>query len=212
MIRVFVADDHALVREGLKRVISQHRDLQVVGEAGCGDQVLAAFETARWDVLVLDVGLPAPSGAEVLRILRAQDSRLGILMLSMHEEDGYALRLLQAGADGYLSKSRSPEEIIVAIRAVATEGKYLTPRLATLLLEGDHGPAATLAVLSDRELEILRLIVRGRSPSLVAADLGLAPSTVSTHLARIKSKLALHSTAELVELALRTGLLERTPG
>jgi DNA-binding NarL/FixJ family response regulator len=209
MIRVFVVDDHAVVREGIKRIVQSAPDMMLMGEAGEGGEVLARAEREVWDVLLLDLSLPDRSGLDVLTRMKALRPQTKVVVLTMHAEDQYAVRVLRAGADGYLTKGRSSQELLDAIRAVATEGKYITARLAELLLSGhasgEH--AAPHEALSDREMEVLLLIGRGMTPSAVADALEVKPSTVSTHLRAIKDKLAAGSLGDLVQYAVRAGLV-----
>lgn len=207
MIRVFLAEDHAVLRDGLRRILAETGDITVVGDTDDGEEVLRRAEHERWDVVVLDLGLHKLDGAAVLRALRAAHPRLPVLILSMHPEDGFALRLLAAGAAGFVHKARPASVIVEAIRRVARGGRYITPELADRLLEQqgatDEDP---VQALTDRQLEILRLIGQGRSPSEVATALGLRASTVSTHLHHIKTRLGARTLGELVQYALRAGL------
>lgn len=208
MIRVFVVDDHAVVREGIKRIVQSAPDMMLMGEAGEGGEVLARAESEVWDVLLLDLSLPDRSGLDVLTRMKALRPQTKVVVLTMHAEDQYAVRVLRAGADGYLTKGRSSQELLDAIRAVATEGKYITARLAELLLSGRaSGEAAPHEALSDREMEVLLLIGRGMTPSTVADALEVKPSTVSTHLRAIKDKLGAGSLGDLVQYAVRAGLV-----
>ena len=208
MIRVFVVDDHAVVREGIKRIVQSAPDMMLMGEAGEGGEVLARAESEVWDVLLLDLSLPDRSGLDVLTRMKALRPQTKVVVLTMHAEDQYAVRVLRAGADGYLTKGRSSQELLDAIRAVATEGKYITARLAELLLSGRaSGEAAPHEALSDREMEVLLLIGRGMTPSAVADALEVKPSTVSTHLRAIKDKLGAGSLGDLVQYAVRAGLV-----
>lgn len=207
MIRVFLAEDHAILREGLRRILADTGDIVVIGDTDDGEDVVRRAASERWDVLVLDLGLTNLDGAAVLRAVIAVQPRLPVLILSMHPEDGYALRLLAAGAAGYVHKARPPAVVIDAIRRLARGGRYITPELADRLLEqqgaGDDDP---LAALTDRQLEVLRLVGHGRAPSEIAAALGLRASTVSTHLHHLKQRLGARTLGELVQYALRAGL------
>lgn len=208
MIRVFIADDHAIVREGVKRLLENESDLVVVGEAETGAGVIERAKAEVWDVLLLDLTLPDLNGLEVLKQVKAVRPRSKVLVLTMQNEDQYALRILKAGADGYLTKGHPGGEILDAIRKIAAGGKYLTPRLAELLLstraDADREPHE---MLTDREHDVLVMIGRGKTPSAVAHELGLSPSTVSTHISRIKTKLGLDSVGQLVQYAVRAGLV-----
>jgi two-component system invasion response regulator UvrY len=209
MIRVFLADDHEIVREGVKRVVMRAPDMAVVGEASDGEEVLARAEKEVWDVLVLDLTLPKRSGLDVLGRLKQRRPSLRIVVLTMHAEDQYAVRILRSGADAYLTKGRPSSELLDAIRAVAGGGKYITPRLGELLLAPvGSGGSAPHELFTDRELEVLIALARGSSPSAIADQLSVSPSTVSTHLRAIKTKLGAESLAALVQYALRVGLLE----
>ncbi len=202
MIDVFLADDHALVRDGCRRILEAEVDLRVVGDAANAATVLARAPLESWDVLVLDLELPDLSGQEVLRQLRELRPRLPVLIMSMYQEELFAARLLQAGARGYLSKERSATDLVTAVRQLHAGRTYLHPDVALRLL---HEPAPVEA-LSARELEVLRMLVGGRTPSQIAVALGLSASTVSTHLHRIKARVGARSLAELVQFALRSGI------
>ena len=208
MIRVFIADDHAVVRSGLQLVLEAEGEMTVVGTASDGLRAVQAEEVDRCDVVILDLSLPKLSGGEVLRRLRARRPELPIVILSMYPEDQYALHLLREGASAYLSKNRPPEEVIAAIRKVVRGGTYVTDTLADHALKapaaGDQPPHARL---SPREHEVFMLLAQGRSVSEIAAEMDLNLSTVSNHLRRIKEKLAVTTTAEIIGYAHRTGLL-----
>lgn len=209
MIRVFLADDHEIVREGVKRIVTRAEGMMVVGEAQSGDEVLTRAESETWDVLVLDLSMPGRSGLDVLTRLKQLKPALRIVVLTMHAEDQYAVRVLRAGADAYLTKGRPTAEVIEAIRVVAAGGKYITPRLGELLLapRGSGGSGLT-ELLTDRELEVLVALAKGASPSAIAESLAVSPSTVSTHLRAIKTKLGVESLAALVQHAIKAGLLD----
>ena len=207
MIRVVLADDHQVVREGIQRILADLEDVCVVGQAGDGDALLAFLRETPCDVVVLDLGLPGRSGMDVLKTIRAAGSKVKVLVFSMQPEDQYAIRILEAGAHGYLTKGRSPDELIHAIRAIAAGGRYLTPQLADLLMSHrDARSEAPHGVLTDRELDILTMLCRGRRPSDVATDLSLSPSTVSTHIGRMKKKLGVSSLGELIRYAMKSGI------
>jgi DNA-binding NarL/FixJ family response regulator len=209
MIRVFLADDHDVVREGVKRLVDAGPDLAVVGEASTGASVLEQARLEAWDVLVLDLSLPDLSGLEVLKQVKVIRPRLHVLVLTMQGEDQYALRILKAGADGYLTKGRPGSEILDAIRTIAAGGKYLTPRLAELLLSTRaDSERAPHEMLTDREHDVLVMVGRGKTPSAIANELGVSPSTVSTHIQRVKTKLGLESLGQLVQYAVRAGLAD----
>lgn len=206
MIRIFVVDDHAVVREGIKRLVSSAPDMVLVGEAEDGDEVLARAEHEVWDVLLLDLSLPGRSGFDVLTKMKQRRPQTKVVVFTTHAEDQYAVRVLRAGADGFLTKGRSSQELLDAIRKVASEGKYVTARLADLLLSGTSERAPHES-LTDREMDVLLMLGRGMTPSAVATSLDVSPSTVSTHIRNIKSKLALDSLGAIVQYAVRAGLV-----
>lgn len=202
MIRVFLADDHAVLRDGLKRILHDAGDIEVVGETGDGREVLRRASTEPWDVLVLDLSLAGRSGLEVLHDLRAAHRAARVLVLTMHAEGPWVERVFQAGALGFLSKGAESEAVVDAIRAVASGRRY--GRAAP---EASATGATPHAELSARQMEILVMIGRGKSPKEIAGALDLRASTVSTHLQRIKTALALSTNSELAQYALRAGLV-----
>lgn len=208
MTRVFIADDHAVVRDGLRAVLSATDDLVVVGDAATGEEVLRRAPVEAWDVLVLDLQLADMSGLTVLRRLRPLVPRLGVLVLSMHPEDQYAVHILQAGASGFLNKGRPAAVLLEAVRTIGAGRRYVTPDLAALLLSSEGPHDEPHHALTPRELEILIHVGRGMSTSLIAKALDLSATTVSTHLARIKTKLGLETTGQLAQYALRAGLVQ----
>lgn len=208
MIRILIADDHAIVRAGLKRILAEHPDMKIVGEAADGDETLAALKDLGTDVLLLDVSMPGPGVLEVIGRLRARQTRPSILVLSVHAEEQYAVRTLRAGASGYLMKDRTPEELVDAIRKVHAGGRYISESLAeklalNLVSEGDSRPHEKL---SDREFEVMLGLVAGESSKEIAGRLALSPKTVSTYRARVLEKLELKTTADLVRYALENDL------
>lgn len=205
MIRVFLADDHAVLRDGLRRILGDAQDLAVVGEAGDGREVLRRAATEPWDVLVLDLSLVGMSGLEVLRGLRAAGLAVPVLVLTMHVEGPWVERVVQLGAKGFLSKGAAAETVIEAIRAVASGGVY---GLATVAASsGADTAGGAHPALSARQLEILIMIGRGMGPKEIAGALDLRATTVSTHLQRIKVALELRTNSELAQYALRSGLV-----
>jgi DNA-binding NarL/FixJ family response regulator len=199
MIRVFVADDHAVVRVGLRTLIADEPDLELVGEAEHGWQVLQAEGKERWDVLVLDISLPRLNGMEVLRRIREELPRLRVVVMSMYPEAHYAARMRELGAAAYVSKEHPVEEVIRAIRSVASGTNAASPSAP---LE-----AMPHRSLSPREYRIFTLVSQGASVSEIAAELGLTASTVSVHLHHVKQKLEVRSIGEIVRYAHRIGLL-----
>jgi len=204
MIRVLIADDHKIVRDGLKRILAATTDVQVSGEAAGGDEALALVKAQDFDVAMLDMSMPGLSGLDLIKRLRIEKPKLRILVLSMHGEHQYAARVLKAGAAGYLNKDSAAELLLSAIRKIAAGGMHIPEAAAAGLISADK-PAHEL--LSDREFEVLRLLVEGLGPTEIADRLHLSVKTVSTHKTRILEKLSLGSTAELVRYALEQKLV-----
>ncbi len=204
MIRVLVADDHNIVRDGLKRILAASADIQVAGEAASGDEALALVKANDYDVAMLDMSMPGLSGIDLIKRLKLEKPALRLLVLSMHAEHQYAARALKAGASGYLTKDSAAEQLVVALRKIAAGGVHISEAAAASLVSGGRQPHETL---SDREFEVLRLLVEGLGPTEIAGRLHLSVKTVSTHKTRILDKLGLGSTAELVRYALENKLL-----
>lgn len=208
MIRVFIADDHAIVRQGLRKLLEELPDVEVIGEASDGRQVLQAEGKERWDVLLLDLSLPRVSGLEVLRRLREEQPGLRIVVLSMYPEDQFALRLVHEGAAAYVAKDQPAAELVEAIRRVARGRTYVSPDVKERALESEADPRKMPhASLSAREYQVFTLLFQGRTPTEIAAELDLSTSTVSNHMRRIKDKLGAHSIGEIVAYAHRVGLV-----
>ena len=210
MIRLLIADDHPIVREGLKRIIAECPDIELVGEAVDGDEAISMCANHAVDVLLLDVTMPGPGFLETMRCLKKEHPRVRVLVLSVHSEDQYAVRAFKLGASGYLTKDHSPTELAGAIRRAYRGGKYVTESLAERLafeLESDREmlPHATL---SDREYQVLCMLGSGTSVKETAAELGLSPKTVSTYRTRVLAKMKLKTNAELIRYALRHGLVD----
>lgn len=206
MIRIFIADDHSIVRQGFRRLIEQQPDMQVVGEASDGRAVLLAPGREEWDLLVLDLSLPKVSGIEVLRRIRQDLPKLRVVILSMYPEDQYGLRLLKEGAAAYLSKDKNVDELLLALRAVASGGTYLSGSLAEQMRQGDRTMSAH-SRLSAREHQVFTLLIQGRTVSDIASELNLSVSTVSNHLAKVKEKLNARTVSDIVSYAHRAGLV-----
>ncbi|HEX9675687.1 MAG TPA: response regulator transcription factor [Anaerolineales bacterium] len=209
MIRVLVADDHAVVRQGLKQILSEEPDILEVGEAGSGAEALRLSREAEWDVVILDITMPDGSGLDILRELRHEKPQLPVLVLSVHSEDQYALRVLRSGAAGYLTKECAPQELVEAVRRVVSGGKYVGLDLAERLAEvlaGDRNQQAH-EQLSDREFQILCLIGSGRSATEIAQELSLSPKTVSTYRRRVLDKMHMNSNVELTRYVLEQQLI-----
>lgn len=210
MIRVAIADDHMLVRRGLADLLRDTPDLKVTGEAGSGDETLALLRSERVDVLVLDLNMPGPSGLDLIKGIRAEFDDVPVLVLSAHPEDQYAVRVVRAGAAGYLTKDAAEDDLVAAVRRVASGQRFLTPVLAEALLDAlDMDPdAAPHAGLSDREYQVLRLIASGKPVSAVAEELSLSVKTVSTYRTRLLKKMGMANNAELTRYALEQGLVD----
>jgi DNA-binding NarL/FixJ family response regulator len=210
-VRIVLADDHAIVREGLKRIVGDVEDFQVVGEAADGTAVMQAVRELEFDVLVLDLSMPGRSGMELIKLVKAEKPRLRILVLSMHQEMQYAVRAIKSGASGYLTKETAPNQLEQAIRKVSTGGAYISAEVAEQLALGampGGGGALPHESLSDREFEVFRLLVTGHAVSDIAHKLNLSVKTVSTHKANLMQKLGLSNQTELVRYALKHGLAD----
>jgi DNA-binding NarL/FixJ family response regulator len=208
--RILIADDHAILRRGLKEILMRELDDAVCGEAENAEQVLAQVESQEWDVVILDVTMPGRSGLDVLRDLKVMRPKLPVLVLSMHPEDQYGKRILKAGASGYMNKDSAPEELIKAIRKVQAGGRYvstaLAEKLAWDLSSGQERPVHE--ILSHREFEVLRLLASGKTAGQIAQELHLSPTTVSTYRARILEKMNMTTTAELMRYAFENHLVD----
>ncbi len=210
MIKVLIADDHAVVRSGLKQILAETPDIVVAGEATNGREVLEKLEKQHWDVLVLDITMPGRSGLEILKDIKLLKPELPVLVLSMHAEEQFATRTLKAGASGYLNKESAPEELVKAIRKVCAGGKYVSATQAERMVGELTGDAGKLPheLLSDREYEVLRLIASGKTPTQIASELSLSVKTVSTYRTRILEKMNLATNAQLTHYAIKGGLVE----
>jgi two-component system invasion response regulator UvrY len=205
MIRVLLVDDHSIVRDGLKRILAATTDLAVAGEAASGEAALALVKANDYDLAMLDMSMPGLSGIDLIKRLKLEKPKLRILVLSMHGEQQYAARALKAGAAGYLNKDSASELLLGALRKVAAGGVHIGEVAAAALLQsGDKPPHESL---SDREFEVLRLLVDGLGPTDIGERLHLSVKTVSTHKTRILEKLNVTSTAELVRYALEHRLV-----
>ena len=210
MIRLLIADDHPIVREGLKRILAESPDIQLAGEAVDGNEVPSLCDNDNIDVLLLDISMPGPGFLEILQRLEAKHPLIRILVLSMHPEDHYAIRAIKAGAAGYLTKDHSPEELAKAVRRVYRGFRYITPTLAedlATLLKAD-GATQLHEKLSNREYQVFHMIGSGRDTKTIAAQLSLSPKTVSTYRSRILDKMELRSNAEIIRYAIEHGLVE----
>lgn len=209
MIRLLLADDHAIVRSGLKQLFSLAPDLRVVGEAVDGAGVLDALRAQLPDLVLLDINMPGLSGPDLIARIKSHWPALPVLVLSMHNEPQVAARVLKAGASGYVTKDSEMEVLLAAIRRVAGGGRFIVPELAEKLVfdMSSGGEKPPHALLSDRELEVFNLLIAGKGVNDIAATLCISNKTVSTHKTRLMEKMNLESTAELVRYALQHGLL-----
>ena len=208
MIRVVIADDHTIVREGLKEILSAAGDFEVVAEAVDGHQAIERARTMAFDVLVLDMSMPGKSGMELIKQLKTEFPKLRIVVLTMHQENQYAVRAIRAGASGYLTKDAASEQLVNAIRKVASGGAFISAEVAELLARQAQGAVqgAPHEALSDREFQVLRLLVSGAPLTDIGEDLHLSVKTISAHKARILQKLGLSNQSELVRYAIAHGL------
>ena len=209
IVRIAVADDHAIVRRGLIQIISETNDLRVTGEAGSAEELLTLLRSAKFDLVVLDLTLGVRSGIDLVRHIRGEFPSLPVLILSMHAEDLFAIRALRAGAAGYIQKEEAPEELVAAVRQIAAGRTYVSSAMGERLAhELSHGGAASLPHerLSDRELEVFRLLGQGKSVSDVAQALNLSVKTVSTHRARILEKTGFRNNAEIIHYVVTNNL------
>jgi len=210
MIRVVVADDHTIVREGLKQLLAAAADLQVVGEASDGHEVLKIVREIEFDVLLLDLSMPSKSGTELIKQVKGEKPRLRILVLSMHAEHQYAVRAIKSGASGYLTKDSASTQLVSAIRRVAAGGALISAEVAEQLALSamPHAERLPHTSLSDREYQVFRLLVSGQSVSDIAERLKLSVKTVSTHKARLMDKMGLANQTELIHYAIKHRLVD----
>lgn len=203
MIRLLIADDHPVVREGVRRIVEECPDITVVGEVADGDELLAKLDTTKADVLLLDIAMPGPGFLNTMQRLRTERAASRVLVLSMHSEEQYALRALRAGASGYLTKGHSPKDLTEAIRRINRGGKYITPALAEKLVFELDGAAdrAPHESLSDREYQVLCMLGSGKSIKQIGAVMDLSPKTISTYRTRILEKMKRKTTADLIRYA-----------
>lgn len=210
MTRIVIADDHAIVREGLKRIVASADDMQVVGEACDGNEVMQRVRDLNFDVLMLDLSMPGRSGMETIKLVRAEKPKLRVLVLSMHQELQYAVRAIKSGASGYMTKESAPDLLLQAIRKIASGGAYVSAEVAEQLALHAMPGSATLPheSLTEREFEVMQLLVVGTSVTNIAAKINLSVKTVSTHKTNLMQKMALENQSELIRYAMRHGLVQ----
>ncbi len=209
MIRVLIADDHTLVRKGLKQLLLDTKDIERVDEARDGKETINKVSKKDYNLVLLDISLPGRSGIDVLKQLKSLKPKLPVLILSMHPEEQYAVRSLRAGASGYLTKESAPDELIDAIRKVAGGGKYITSSLAEKLA-GEIGPSTEKPIhetLSDREYQVMCMIASGKTVKDISEELNLSVKTISTHRSRILRKMHMDNNAQLTHYAIKHGLV-----
>lgn len=209
MIRILVADDHTVVRQGVKQILAEEADMTVKGESQNGSETLKKIMEEEYDVVLLDISMPGRSGLEVLEDIKAQRPKLPVLILSMHPEEQYAVRALRAGASGYLTKASAPQELIGAIRKVAGGGKYVTSSLAEKLADEMETDTEKLPHerLSNREHQVMLMLAAGKSVSDIADELCLSIKTISTYRTRVMSKMGMKKNAELTLYAVHNKLI-----
>src|SRR6266853_3905615 len=210
MIKTLIADDHAVVRRGLKQILQETPDIIASGEASDSCEVLDLVRKHSWDVLLLDISMPGRSGLDILREIKQISPQLPVLVLSMHSEEQFASRVLKAGASGYLPKESAPEELVTAIRKVCAGGRYVSAAQAERLIYlfqpgGDKMPHESL---SNREYEVLRLIASGRTVTQIAEEVKLSVKTISTYRTRLLEKMRMQTSAELTHYAIKNQLVE----
>ncbi len=210
MIRLLIADDHAIVREGLKQIVAEIGDMSVDGEASNGQQVMELVRQRDWDVVLLDLAMPGRGGIDTLRQLKREKPDLPVLILSIYPEDQYAVRALKDGAAGYLTKESAPEELVKAIRKAAKGGKYVSPALAERLAyeletDADKPPHERL---SDREYQVMLMLASGKTVGQIAEELSLSVKTVSTNRARLLRKMGMRTNAALIYYAVKRQLVD----
>jgi DNA-binding NarL/FixJ family response regulator len=210
MIKIVIADDHAIVREGFKRIVASVDDMEVVGEAADGSEVMQRVRESNFDVLVLDLTMPGRSGMDLIKLVHAEKPRLRILVLSMHGELQYAVRAIRSGASGYLTKESAPAQLVQVLRKIAGGGAFISAEVAEhLALSAMPGAsAAAHESLSDREFEVFRLLVAGMSVTDIADRLKLSVKTISTHKANLMQKMGLENHSELIRYAIQHGVGE----
>ena len=213
-IRLLLVDDHAVVRSGLKMLLENERDVEIIGEASSASEAIESAMRLKPDVILMDIGLPDLSGIDATREIKKRVSDVAIVALTIHEDEEYFFKMLESGASGYVPKRAAPEELLTAIRAAANGQVYLYPSLAKLLvrdfLDGGRatGQQTTTSDLTDREQEVLTYLAEGASNEEIAASLVISPKTVARHRENIMRKLNLHSRAELVRYAIRKGIIK----
>jgi len=210
MIKVLIADDHAIVRQGLKQILADIPDMEVFGEAGSGDEALKFIRDAGWTIMLLDIAMPGKNVMELIKLAKQQSPHLPILILSMYPEDQYAIRMLRAGADGYLTKESAPEQLVAAIRKVAKGGKYISPTMTEKLIAelNSNQDVPLHATLTDREFQVFCGICAGKSITDLSQQMTLSVKTISTYRTRLMKKMNMSKNAEIIHYAFKNDLLD----
>ncbi|MFK4445739.1 DNA-binding NarL/FixJ family response regulator [Caballeronia udeis] len=213
MIRILIADDHAIVRSGLKQIIATTEDIVVAGEAAQGAEVIEKLRTCHVDLLLLDMTMPGISGVDLIRRVRTEHPVLPVLVLSIHNEAQVVARAVRAGATGYVTKDSDPDILLAAIRKLAGGGRFMDPKLVDVMVFDTHSiDAAPHKILSDREFQVLHLLAAGKSINAIADVLVLSAKTISTHKMRLMQKLGIENNAELIRYAIKHGLTSERDG
>jgi DNA-binding NarL/FixJ family response regulator len=209
MIRILVADDHAIVRRGLRQIVADESDMEVVGEAQTAQKILDLARQEEWDVIVLNISMPGRGGFEALKALKQTHSKRPVLVLSMYPEDQFAVRAFRAGAAGYMTNESAPEELVQAIRKVVRGGKYVSPSLAEKLAAelGEDAERPPHEALSEREYHVLCLLASGKTVTQIAAEMSLSVKTISTYRARLLEKMRMKTNAEVTRYAIEHRLV-----
>jgi DNA-binding NarL/FixJ family response regulator len=210
MLKILVADDHPIVRQGIKQIIADTTDMVVAGEASSGQEVLNAVKDKTYDVILLDIAMPGPNSIDILKQLKQDKPQIAVLILSIYPEEQYAVRTLKAGASGYLTKESAPDELVEAIRKVSKGGKYITSSLAEslakILIKEEQGLPHT--ILSDREYQVLLMISSGKKIKEIANELSLSIKTISTYRTRMLEKMNMKTNAELIHYSIKHELVD----
>ena len=210
MINILIVDDHVIVREGIKRIINDTKDMKIVAEASSGEEAIDMIRNEKYDLILLDISMPGQNGLQTLKLIKKHDKALPVLMLSMHSEEQYAMRTLKAGASGYMTKDTASSQLVTAIRKITSGKKFLSKEVAELLAttlyhSEDKEPHE---YLSDREFEIFKMVASGNKIQDIAKKLSISPKTVSTYRSRILEKLSMQNNADLIHYAIDNNLID----
>lgn len=210
MLKIIIADDHQVIREGIKRIVNNEVDLKIIEEVETGEKLLSKLSSDSFDLVILDVGLPGRSGIEILQSLRKIFPKLPVLMFSMQPEDRIAIRAIKAGANAYLTKDTPSVELIKVIRKISTGKKHITPSIAEKLAEmiDDNFEGTPHSRLSEREFEVMCLIARGRTTKEISDSLSISPNTVNTYRSRILTKMNFNNNMELAYYVIQNSLID----